>query len=205
MLDMEATSCYLGDMLCSGGGCDSAIAARPCVTRGKFRKLLPVLTTRHLSLKVRSKVYVVCVCSVMIYGNETWGPNASDPQWLWCNASSMMHWISGTKNLDETPLASLLQKIGIRDITAVLHSLQPRWSGHVQRATMSCIKLVTGLVIPCTRRRGRLWKTWSECVKIDVSNCGLSGIGLQDRDALVAGVWCILVLSTPSNGTRKSP
>ena len=46
----KATFCYLleGDMLRSGGGCDSAIAARFCVVWGKFRKLLPALTTRHV-------------------------------------------------------------------------------------------------------------------------------------------------------------
>ena len=53
ILDLEATFCYLGDMLCSGGGCDSAIAARCCAAWGKFRTYLPVqtlhvLTTRHL-------------------------------------------------------------------------------------------------------------------------------------------------------------
>ena len=47
--DVETTFCYLGDLLCSGGGCDSAIAARCCVAWGKFRKLLPLLSTRHLS------------------------------------------------------------------------------------------------------------------------------------------------------------
>ena len=51
MLEMEATFCYLGYMLCSSEGCDSAIAARCCVPWWKFRKLLPVLTTRHLSPK----------------------------------------------------------------------------------------------------------------------------------------------------------
>ena len=56
MLDVDTTFCYLGDMLCSRGGCDSAIAARCCVAWGKFRKLSPVLRhlpdtspTRHLS------------------------------------------------------------------------------------------------------------------------------------------------------------
>ena len=34
-LDVEDTCCYLGDMLCSGGGCDSVIAARCCVACGK--------------------------------------------------------------------------------------------------------------------------------------------------------------------------
>ena len=28
---VDATFCYLGDMLCSGGACDSPIAARCCV------------------------------------------------------------------------------------------------------------------------------------------------------------------------------
>ena len=44
MLDVEATFYYLGDMLYSGGDCDSATAARCCVAWGKFRKLLPILT-----------------------------------------------------------------------------------------------------------------------------------------------------------------
>ena len=49
MLDVEAISCYLCDMLCSSGSCDSAIAVRCCVAWGDFRELLPVLTTRYLS------------------------------------------------------------------------------------------------------------------------------------------------------------
>ena len=56
MIDVEVTFCYLGELLCSGGGCDSAIAARCCATPGKFRKLLPVLTSRHLSHRIHSKV-----------------------------------------------------------------------------------------------------------------------------------------------------
>ena len=74
-LGVEDTFCYLGVMLCYGGGCDSAIAARCCVAWGKFRKLLSVLTSRHLSPKVRGKVYMGCVHLAMLHGNETWGPN----------------------------------------------------------------------------------------------------------------------------------
>ena len=42
-LDVEDALCYLGDMLSSGGGYDSAIASRCCVAWGKFTKLLPHL------------------------------------------------------------------------------------------------------------------------------------------------------------------
>ena len=55
-LDVGATFCYLDDMLCSGGVYDSAIATKCCAAWGKFRRLLPILTTKHLSPKVRGKV-----------------------------------------------------------------------------------------------------------------------------------------------------
>ena len=120
MLDVEATFCYLGDMLCSGGGCDSAIAARCCAAWGKFRKLLPVLTTRHLSPKIRGKVYEACVRSAMLHGSETWGPKNTELQRLRRNDRAMIRWICGTKDRDETPSFILLQKLGIQDITSVL-------------------------------------------------------------------------------------
>ena len=49
MLDVEDSFCYLGDMLDAGGGCDNAVATRCAVGWGKFRKLLPILTSRHLT------------------------------------------------------------------------------------------------------------------------------------------------------------
>ena len=57
MLDMEATFAYIGDMLCSGGGCNSAIAASCFVAWEKFTKLLPVLTSRHFSPRICGKVH----------------------------------------------------------------------------------------------------------------------------------------------------
>ena len=57
MLGVEAIFCYLCDILCSG-----AIAPRCCVTWGKFRKLLSVLTARYLSPRICGKVYEACIC-----------------------------------------------------------------------------------------------------------------------------------------------
>ena len=92
-LDVEATFCYLGDMLCSSGGCDSAIATRSYVAWGKFRKLLPVLTSRHLSPKVCGRVYTACVHSAKCQGSKKWEPNTSDLEWLCHNDCAMICWI----------------------------------------------------------------------------------------------------------------
>ena len=155
MLDVEATVCYLGDMLCSGDGCDSATAARCCVAWGKFRKLLTVLTTTHLSLRICGKVYEACVCSAMLHGRETWRPKEFELQWLCRNDCAMICWICGIKNRDQTPSSLLLLlKLGIKDITwaLVLHCWWLRQYGHIQRAT-SCIKSITNFYFPALERK----------------------------------------------------
>ena len=140
-LDVDATFCCTFMLFC-GGDCDSAIAARCYVIWRKFRKISPVLTSRHLSPKVRGKVYTACVCSVMLHGSITWGSIPPTPRAVHHNDHAIIHWICDTKNQDKTPSTALLKKLDIKDITTVLRSGQLRWYGHVQCAT-SCIKCVT--------------------------------------------------------------
>ena len=61
---MEVVSefCYLGDMLSSGGRCTQAIIARCRVAWGKFKKLLPILTNKHVSLRHGAE-YSTLVCA----------------------------------------------------------------------------------------------------------------------------------------------
>ena len=103
MLDVEANFCYLGDMMCAGGGCKLAITTRCCTAWGKFKKLLPILTSKHVSLLTRGKVFNACVRSALLHGSETWAPTASDLQRLRRNDRSMIRWICGIKPHDEVP------------------------------------------------------------------------------------------------------
>ena len=82
MLNIKATFCYLGNMHNIGGSCNTAIATQCCVAWDKFRKLLPIFTLGHLSLKVHGKVYVACVLSALLHSSEMWGSNASNLQRL---------------------------------------------------------------------------------------------------------------------------
>ena len=100
LLDVEASFCYLGDMLRAGGGFSLAIITRCCTALGKFKKLLPILTSKHISLTVRGKVFDACVRSAL-HGSETWAPTASDLQRLRRIDRSMIRWICGFKPHDE--------------------------------------------------------------------------------------------------------
>ena len=94
----------------------------------------------------------------MLHSREMWGLNTLNLKRLRCNDRAMICWICGTKIQDETPSASLLKKLGIKDITAVDRSRRLRCYGHVQHAT-SCIKSVTDLPLPGPREKGRPRKT----------------------------------------------
>ena len=204
MIRVDATFCYLGDMLCSGGGCDSAIVARCCVVWGKLRELFPVLTTRHLSPRIQGKVYEACVRSAMPHGSETWGPKELELRRHRRNDRAMIQWICGIKGGDETPSASLQLLIGIEEITSALPCRRFRRNGHVQHATF-CIKSITKFPFHNTRKKRRPRKRCSERVKTDVDKCGLVSVDQLDRDAWESGVRYSLVLPTPLNRTWTAP
>ena len=89
LLDIEAIFCYLGDMksmFSAGAGCSLAIITRCCTAWGKFKKLLPILTSEHISLTVRGKVFDACVSSAaLLHGSETWARPLQT-----CNGSAEM-------------------------------------------------------------------------------------------------------------------
>ena len=157
---------------------------------------MPVLSSRHLSPKICSKMYVACASSAMLHGSEAGGPKEPELWQLHLNDGAMTHCICGIKDREKTSLPSLLHKLDITDIISVLHCWRLRWYGHVQWAT-SCINSITNFQSPSFWNKGMPWKTWSECVKMNVSNCGLAGIDPLDRDAWRASVRHSLLLPTP--------
>ena len=71
-LEVVASFCYLGDMLSAAGGCEFSTTTRVKTAWKKFKDLLPVLSSRHLSFKTRGYVYSSCVRSTMLHASETW-------------------------------------------------------------------------------------------------------------------------------------
>ena len=95
-------------------------------------------------------------------------------------------------------------KLDLDEITAVLRTRRLRWYGHVQRAT-SCINSITRLGLPGTRDRGRPRKTWSACVRNDMTICNLDGVNPLDRNSWRTSVRRCQVLPTPESRTTGAP
>ena len=83
-LEVVASFCCLGDMLSAGEGCEIAVTTRVKTAWKKFRELLPVLTSSHLSYKTHGHVYNSCVrcriaCDIQIDGRR----GAGRPKLTW--------------------------------------------------------------------------------------------------------------------------
>ena len=147
----------------AGGGCALDIATRCSTARGKLRKLLPILTSKHVSPLTRGKVFSACIRSALLHGSETWAPTAPDLQRLRRNDRAMIRWICGVKPHDEVPMETLYTKLGIQEVAVTLRTKRLRWYNHDDRAS-SWTNSITSIAIPGPRGCGRLRKSWSECV-----------------------------------------
>ena len=143
-MDVEPKFCYLGDMLCAGGGCELAVITRCSAAWSKFKKLLLILTSKHITLESRGKLYKSCVCSALLYASENWVPTVSVLQMLQHSDRSMLRWICGVNPKDRGPSSTFLTKLKIPDVGTLLQSRRLRWHGHVRRSSMymKCLEVV---------------------------------------------------------------
>ena len=89
-LEIVDSFCYLGDSLNSEGGSDASIVTRVRSAWGKFRQLLPLLTSKGLSLTTRGSIYKTYIRPVLLYGSECWAPVVSDILKLQRNDRAML-------------------------------------------------------------------------------------------------------------------
>ena len=154
-LEVLASFCYLGDMLSAAGGCELATKTRVKRAWKKFRELLPLLSSRHLSHKTRGHAYSTYVRSAMLHASETWPLTKVDLQRLQRNDRAMIRQMCNVKPKDVATVRSqdLLDKLGMLDLETVTKEKRLCWYGHVQRSN-SAIKKVYDLVVTGKRGRG---------------------------------------------------
>ena len=150
--------CYLGDMLDAGGGAESSTVTRVCGWK-KFRELLPLLTTKAISFKVKGELYAACVRSVILYGSETWPIKVEKSQRLHRNEISMIRWMCGVTMRDRYPYEELQARVGIKPFVDVMCQRHLCWFGHIERREdNSWLKKVQILAVDSHSGCGRTWE-----------------------------------------------
>ena len=122
-------------------------------------------------------MYEARVLSTMLNGSETWEANNAELHRLCRDDRTMIWWICDTIDRDKTPTASLLQKFGIKDITSAGSS-----DGMAMYNRPRPVSNLSHFPNTDTTKQWKPRKTWSECVKTDISKCGLASVDQQDSD-----------------------
>ena len=174
--------CYLGDMLNGGGGAESASVTRIRCAWAKFRELSGLLTKKEVSLRMKGRVYTVCVRSAMLYGSETWAINSEQVARVDRTEMRMVRWMCGVSLRERCTNMELREKLGIESVSDVLRRRRLRWFGHVLRKEdEDWVKKCMDLEVDGNRRRGRPRRRWRDVVMRDMEDCGLVKEDAFDR------------------------
>ena len=155
----------------------------------KFKDLLPVLSSCHLSFKTRGRVYSSCVRSTMLHASGTWPLTKPNLQRLQRNNRAMIKQICNVRSQDIVTTRSneLLVWLGIEDLDLILKERRLRWYGHVE-CSNGAVKTAFNIQVDGKRGPGRPKMTWKQLTERDCREWKLSAINPHDRHSWRSGV-----------------
>ena len=155
-------------MLSAAGGCELSTPTRVKTTWKKFKDLLPVLSSRHLSFKTRGYVYSSCVRSAMLHASETWPLTKPNLQHLQRNDRAIIRQICNVRPQDTvtTRTKELLVQLGIEDLDLILKERRLPWYGHVERSN-GAVKTAFDIQVDGKPGPGRPKMTWKQLTEKD--------------------------------------
>ena len=175
-------------LLSAAGGCELSTATCVKTAWKKFKDLLPVLSSCHLSFKTRGSVYSSCVQSAMLHASETWRLTKPNLQRLQRNNRAMIRQICNVRPQDIVTTRSneLLVQLGIEDLDLILKERRLRWYGHVERSN-GAVKTVFDIQVDGKRGPGRPKMTWKQLTERDCREWKLLAINPHDT---YLEIWC---------------
>ena len=134
-------------------------------------------------MRMKGVVYKACVCSVLMYGTETWAMKTGVFQRLRGTERRMLRKICGVtlKGMVESTVIAL--GVGVNDLEEHLRQKRLRWFGHIARRDGEVeIRKVFDLKIEGRRKRGRPVKRWIDVVEEDMKKRGVVQQDAGDRE-----------------------
>src|SRR5437867_12065262 len=105
-----------------------------------------------------------------------------DMQRLVRKENSIVRWMSGVTLKDRRSSEKLRRGLGIVGVDRVVRRDRLRWFGHVERKEAGdWVSNCRNLEVVGGVRKGRPRKSWMECVKEDMKECGLKKEDAQNR------------------------
>ena len=201
MLDEEALEevesfVYLGSTVDIQGGTDADVRTRVGKARMAFQQLRNVWVSRHLSKKLKIRIFNTMVKPVLLYGSETWRTTATNIKNIQSFINKCLRRILGVHWPEKISNLNLWQQTRQKPVEQEILQRRWRWIGHTLRKPTSSTTRHALIWNPQgKRKRGRPRNTWRRDLEADTKELSLTWGRLerlaQDRDAwrtLVGGL-----------------
>ena len=188
-------------MLSAAGGCEHSTTTCVKTAWKKFKDLLPVLSSCHLSFKTRGRVYSSCVLSAMLHASKTWPLTKPNLQRLQRNDRAMIRQICNVRPQDTVTTRSneLLVQLGIEDLDLILKERRLGWYGHVERSN-GAVKTAFDIQVDGKHGPGRPKMTWKQLTERDCREWKLLAINPHDRRTWRSGVRSAMLAASQLSG-----
>ena len=192
-------------MFSAAGGVELSTTTRVKTAWKKFKDLLPVLSSCHLSFKTYGRVYSFCVRSAMLHASETWSLTKPNLQRLQRNDRAMIRQFLNVRpqNIVTTRSNELLAWLGIEDLDLILKERRLRWYGHVKRSSDE-VKAASHIQVEGKHGPGRPKMTWKQLTQRDCREWNLSAINPHDRHTWRSGVRSAMRVASQLSGRRPT-
>ena len=188
-------------MLSAAGGCELSTTTSVKTAWKKFKDLLPVLSSRHLSFKTRGRVYSSCVRRAMLHASETWPVTKPNLQLLQRNDRAMIRQICNVRPQDIVTTRSneLHVRLGIEDLDLILKERRLRWYGHVEGSN-GAVRTALDIQADGKCGPGRPKMTWKQLTERVCREWKLSAINPHDRHTWRSGVRSAMIEASQLSG-----
>ena len=124
---------YLGVTLSERGGTEAAVKARVTAALAKWRELSGVINDRKLPRRLKVKMYLTVIRSVLLYEAETWTVGKKEERILESTKMRMLRRIKGVTLRDRLTSVNISRELGVNDIIEKAREIRLWWYGHLTK------------------------------------------------------------------------
>ena len=141
---------YLGFEVSNEVKTDKAMKTRINAAAGAMRDLKSTLCCKNIEIKLRGKLYVSLVLSILLYGSECWSPTKESFNQVIKFHNTCVRSMCGLNTWgtwhQRITSAELNERLGIFCVESYYSTRLLRWAGHVARMPISRLpkKFLTG-------------------------------------------------------------
>ncbi|CAH2098347.1 unnamed protein product [Euphydryas editha] len=158
---------YLGQLIATNKSMHKEIDRRIANTWKRYWSLSEIMKDRDMSIKVKRKVYNICILPCLTYGCQTWALTENLANKINTCQNSMERSVIGVKRRDKVRLREIKSRTQFKQAHSVYLTQKWRWTGHMLRESEDkWTKIITEWYPrDGNRSRGRQRKRWEDDLK----------------------------------------